>query len=93
MALRGLRRALTSLEQAVRDETFATMVLLSLFEDITGERKGLVSSHTAGFEILMKLRGEAQLGNAQGRDLFSFAYAHTVRLVTFLFHFASLCSY
>ncbi|KAL5363506.1 hypothetical protein BJX96DRAFT_155841 [Aspergillus floccosus] len=77
MALRGLRRALASLEQAVRDETFATMVLLSLFEDITGERKGLVSSHTAGFEILMKLRGEAQLGNAQGRDLFSFAYAHT----------------
>ncbi|KAL4893058.1 hypothetical protein BDV59DRAFT_178331 [Aspergillus ambiguus] len=77
MALRGLRRALASREQAVRDETFATMVLLSLFEDITGERNGLASSHTAGFEILMKLRGEGQLGNAQGRDLFSFAYAHT----------------
>ncbi|KAF9893746.1 hypothetical protein FE257_009916 [Aspergillus nanangensis] len=76
-ALRGLRRALASREQAIKDETFATMVLLSLFEDITGERNGLASSHTAGFEILMKLRGEGQLGNAQGRDLFSFAYAHT----------------
>jgi hypothetical protein len=87
MALRGLRRALTSLEQAVKDETFTTMVLLSLFEDINGERNGLVSSHTAGFEFLMKLRGESQLGNAQGRDLFSFAYAQTVRLVAFLFPF------
>ncbi|GES57057.1 Zn(II)2Cys6 transcription factor [Aspergillus terreus] len=77
MALRGLQRALTSLEQAVKDETFTTMVLLSLFEDINGERNGLVSSHTAGFEFLMKLRGESQLGNPQGRDLFSFAYAQT----------------
>ncbi|PKY01389.1 hypothetical protein P168DRAFT_47693 [Aspergillus campestris IBT 28561] len=77
MALRGLRQALGSREQAVKDETFSTMVLLSLFEDISGDRKGLASSHTAGFGLLMKLRGESQLGHAQGRDLFSFAYAHT----------------
>ncbi|KKK26211.1 hypothetical protein ARAM_007498 [Aspergillus rambellii] len=37
-ALRGLRRALDSCTQAVKDETFATLVLLSLFEDIVGER-------------------------------------------------------
>ncbi|KAL4876069.1 Zn(II)2Cys6 transcription factor [Aspergillus karnatakaensis] len=76
-ALRGLRQALDTQTQAVKDETFATMVLLSLFEDITGERNGLSSSHAGGFEFLIKLRGEAQLGNAQGKDLFQFAYTHT----------------
>ncbi|KAL4867689.1 hypothetical protein BDV12DRAFT_170907 [Aspergillus spectabilis] len=76
-ALRGLRQALATQTQAVKDETFATMVLLTLFEDITGERNGLSSSHAGGFELLMKLRGEAQLGHAQGRDLFHFAYTHT----------------
>ncbi|KAL4910133.1 hypothetical protein BDW74DRAFT_144498 [Aspergillus multicolor] len=76
-ALRGLQQALTTRTQAVKDETFATMVLLALFEDITGERNGLASSHAAGFELLMKLRGEGQLGHAQGRDLFHFAYTHT----------------
>ncbi|KAL2872714.1 putative C6 transcription factor [Aspergillus lucknowensis] len=76
-ALRGLREALATQTQAVKDETLATMVLLALFEDIAGERNGLASSHAAGFELLMKLRGEGQLGNAQGRDLFHFAYTHT----------------
>ncbi|KAL4933539.1 putative C6 transcription factor [Aspergillus undulatus] len=76
-ALRGLQQALATQSQAVKDETFATMVLLALFEDITGERNGLASSHAAGFELLMKLRGEAQLGHARGRDLFHFAYTHT----------------
>jgi hypothetical protein len=77
-AIRGLRAALASPDQAVKDETFASVVLLSLFEDITGERNGLFSSHTAGFEFLMKLRGEDQLGHQRGRDLFGFAYTHTV---------------
>ena len=82
IALRGLRQALQSRSQAVQDETFAAVVLLSLFEDITGERNGLSSSHTAGFELLMKLRGESQLGHQLGRDLFSFAYAQTVWIST-----------
>ncbi|KAL5003493.1 hypothetical protein BDV10DRAFT_155157 [Aspergillus recurvatus] len=76
-ALRGLQQALTTKTQAVKDETFAAMVLLALFEDITGERNGLASSHAAGFELLMRLRGEGQLGHARGRDLFHFAYTHT----------------
>ncbi|KAL2832966.1 hypothetical protein BDW59DRAFT_94554 [Aspergillus cavernicola] len=76
-ALRGLRQALATQTQAVKDETFATMVLCALFEDITGERNGLASSHAAGFELLMKMRGEGQLGHAQGRALFHFAYTHT----------------
>jgi hypothetical protein len=80
MALQRLRQALESRTQAVRDETFASVVLLSIFEDITGERNGLASSHTVGLEILMKLRGMSQFGHAQGRDLFNFAYAHTVCL-------------
>ncbi|EAW14063.1 putative C6 transcription factor [Aspergillus clavatus NRRL 1] len=77
MAIQRLRQALTSRAQAVRDETFAAVVLLSIFEDITGERNGLSSSHTVGLEVLMKLRGVNQFGHAQGRDLFNFAYAHT----------------
>jgi hypothetical protein len=28
----------------------------------------------------MKLRGQGQLGHAQGRDLFHFAYTHTVSI-------------
>lgn len=77
-ALRGLREALASPDSAVKDETFASVMLLSLYEDISGERNGLYSSHTAGFEFLMKLRGESQLGHRRGRDMFNFAYAHTV---------------
>ncbi|KAJ5805227.1 hypothetical protein N7474_011114 [Penicillium riverlandense] len=76
-ALRGLRQILSSPTQAVKDETFAVVVLLSLYEDIAGERNGLFSSHRAGFELLMKLRGQDQFGNRQGRDLFKFAYTHT----------------
>jgi hypothetical protein len=77
-ALRGLRDALGSPDSAIKDETFASVMLLSLYEDITGERNGLFSSHTAGFEFLMKLRGESQLDDRRGRDMFNFAYAHTV---------------
>lgn len=77
-ALQYLQNALFTRAEAVKDETFASVVLLSLFEDITGERKGLFSSHTAGFEHLMKLRGEEQLHNQRGREMFSFAWAHTV---------------
>ncbi|KAE8384934.1 Zn(II)2Cys6 transcription factor [Aspergillus alliaceus] len=78
MALHELRNILSSRSQAVKDETFATMVILSIFEDISGERTGLASSHTKGFGFLMKLRGEGQLSHAQGRDLFICAYVHTL---------------
>ena len=78
-ALSSLREALASPTQALQDETFAAVVLLSLFEDITGERKGLFSSHTAGFEHLLRIRGQSQLNNERGRGMFQFAYTHTVR--------------
>ncbi|KAE8148448.1 Zn(II)2Cys6 transcription factor [Aspergillus avenaceus] len=78
MALRELRSILGSQSQAVRDETFATMVILSIFEDISGERNGLASPHTKGFGLLLKLRGEDQISHSQGRDLFICAYAHTL---------------
>ena len=79
-ALHELRSALDSHSQAVKDETLATLAVLSMFEDIAGERNGLSSSHTVGFAMLMKLRGVGQLGHQQGRDLFNFAYTHTVEL-------------
>lgn len=88
-ALRGLRDALASPETAIMDETFASVMLLSLYEDISGERNGLFSSHTAGFEFLMKLRGEGQLDHRRGRDMFNFAYAHTVRFIFPVFSFGA----
>lgn len=79
LAIRSLREALISPAQAIKDETFASVVLLSIFEDIGGERNGLHSSHTAGFEFLMKLRGESQFKHQRGRDMFNFAYAQMVK--------------
>ncbi|RAL17720.1 putative C6 transcription factor, partial [Aspergillus homomorphus CBS 101889] len=76
LAVQGLRQALDSPVERVKDDTFAAVVILALFEDISGERNGLASSHTVGFEALMKLRG-ASLLNEQGLDLFKFAYVHT----------------
>lgn len=76
-ALRDLRSALGLRAQAVKDETLATLAVLAMFEDITGERNGLSSSHTVGFAALMKLRGSSQLEYQRGRDLFNFAYTHT----------------
>ncbi|KAK4866043.1 hypothetical protein LT330_008783 [Penicillium expansum] len=76
-ALRGLQEALASPANAVKDETFASVVLLSLYEDISGERNGLFSSHTAGFEFLTNLRGNTLMDHPRGRDMLTFAYAHT----------------
>ncbi|BDD59237.1 hypothetical protein MPDQ_000191 [Monascus purpureus] len=76
LVLRGLRQALTSQVEAMKDETFATVVLLLLFEEIAGERIGLSSSHTAGLEALMELRGRSQFGREEGRALFQLAYTH-----------------
>ncbi|PYH44245.1 putative C6 transcription factor [Aspergillus saccharolyticus JOP 1030-1] len=76
LSVQRLRQALDSPVERVTDNTFAAMVILALFEDISGERNGLASSHTVGFEALMKLRGESLL-NEQGLDLFKFAYVHT----------------
>lgn len=80
LVLRGLRQALTSQVEAMKDETFATVVLLLLFEEIAGERIGLSSSHTAGLEALMELRGRSQFGREEGRALFQLAYTHKVCL-------------
>ncbi|PWY89376.1 Zn(II)2Cys6 transcription factor [Aspergillus sclerotioniger CBS 115572] len=76
LALQRLQEALDLPREAVKDETFATLVILSMFEDISGDRLGLTSSHTAGFEALTVLRGESQLGHARGMDMFKFAYVH-----------------
>ncbi|KAJ5907733.1 hypothetical protein N7495_000415 [Penicillium taxi] len=76
-ALRSLQLAVSSPTQAAQDETFASVILLSLYEDITSDRNNLLSSHTAGFDFLMKVRGENQLDDQQGRAMFSFAYIQT----------------
>ncbi|OJJ47105.1 hypothetical protein ASPZODRAFT_1897791 [Penicilliopsis zonata CBS 506.65] len=76
-ALGALQQLLNTHSQAVKDETLAAVVVISLFEDISGDRNGLSGSHTTGFELLIKLRGRGQLDYPQGRDLFNYAYANT----------------
>lgn len=92
LALQGLRNALTSSVEATKDETFAAVVLMCLFEDIAGERNGLSSSHTVGLEVLMQLRGRSQFGRREGSDLFLHGYTHMVCFLSLMSLFARYVS-
>lgn len=77
-ALKHLNIALSSVQDAVRDETMGAIVLLMLFEDINSERQSLMSTHVAGIQYLLKLRGVQQLGDPATRSLFHFAFTQMV---------------
>ncbi|KAK4910331.1 hypothetical protein LTR66_017439 [Elasticomyces elasticus] len=81
-ALKHLNIALSSVQDAVRDETMGAIVLLMLFEDINSERQSLMSTHVAGIQYLLKLRGVQQLGDPATRSLFHFAF--TQMLIQFV---------
>ncbi|KAL1966088.1 hypothetical protein VTN77DRAFT_4836 [Rasamsonia byssochlamydoides] len=74
MALHGLHVALSSPTEAAKDETLASILLLAIFEDINGERRGLQSSHTAGFELFVMFHSQRRLDGKYSRCLFHFAY-------------------
>lgn len=84
MALRGLREALASPTESAKDETLAAILLLAIFEDINGERRGLHSSHTAGFELFARLHSQRRLDGKYSRCLFNFAYAQLVGVSVYM---------
>jgi hypothetical protein len=79
MALHGLNKALsTGPVEDVQDATLAAILLLVIFEDINGERPELVSSHTAGLELVARLHTYRRLDGKYSRCLFNFAYLQLV---------------
>lgn len=84
MALHGLREALASPTKSAKDETLAAILLLAIFEDINGERRGLHSSHTAGFELFARLHSQRRLDGKYSRCLFNFAYAQLVGICMYI---------
>ncbi|CAG8304880.1 unnamed protein product [Penicillium salamii] len=81
-ALQHLSIALSSVQDALRDETLGAIVLIMLFEDINSERQSLMSTHVSGIQYLLKLRGVKQLGDPATRSLFHFAF--TQMLIQFV---------
>lgn len=77
-ALSDLNSSLSSVQDAVRDETLGAIVMLMLFEDINSERNSLMSIHISGIQYLLKLRGPAQLVDPATRSLFHFAFTQMV---------------
>lgn len=80
-ALQHLSIALSSVQDALRDETLGAIVLIMLFEDINSERQSLMSTHVSGIQYLLKLRGVKQLGDPATRSLFHFAFTQMVWLI------------
>lgn len=77
-ALSELNSSLSSVQDAVRDETLGAIVMLMLFEDINSERNSLMSVHISGIQYLLKLRGPAQLVDPATRSLFHFAFTQMI---------------
>lgn len=78
MALHGLKEALSTSVENLEDGTLATILLLVIFEDITGERPQLTSSHTAGLELFAQLHEHRRLDGKYSKSLFIFAYTQLV---------------
>lgn len=71
-ALATTSAALQNPDVAQSDSTLASILLLALFENINGERVGIVSwgSHTDAAIQLVRSRGPSQLQTQRGVDLF-----------------------
>lgn len=72
-ALRATNEALRSPTQATKDSTLIAILILSLYEAVTGtNQKSLKawSDHISGASALLKLRGREQICTTEGRQLF-----------------------
>lgn len=72
-ALRATNEALRRPELAVKDSTLIAILLLSMYEAVTGKTdKSLKawSDHINGASALLKLRGREQIYSIEGRQLF-----------------------
>ncbi|KAB8256536.1 hypothetical protein BDV32DRAFT_153158 [Aspergillus pseudonomiae] len=73
-ALVALAASLNTPESAARDEVFAACLLLSMFIDLSNERKNSLNAHIPGIHALMQLRGVTSLRGKYGRVLFAWAF-------------------
>lgn len=72
-ALRATNEALKSPAQATKDSTLIAVLILSMYEAVTGtNQKSLKawSNHILGASALLKLRGREQIRSIEGRQLF-----------------------
>ncbi|KAL8672685.1 MAG: hypothetical protein Q9168_002869, partial [Polycauliona sp. 1 TL-2023] len=74
-ALTLVNAALSDMEQAKSDELLASLMLLTKYELISGDKTTLWESHTAGQIHLLGLRGEDQFKTDTGRELYRFILA------------------
>ncbi|KAB8204945.1 hypothetical protein BDV34DRAFT_110962 [Aspergillus parasiticus] len=74
IALVALAASLNTPESAARDEVFAASLFLSMFIDLSNERKNSLNAHIPGIHALMQLRGVASLRGKYGRVLLAWAF-------------------
>ncbi|KAL4995177.1 hypothetical protein BDV10DRAFT_188294 [Aspergillus recurvatus] len=73
-ALAALAAAIDTKESAVRDEVFASAVLLGIFADLSSERRSQLNDHIPGMYALIQARGSASLSGKYGRRLLAWAF-------------------
>ncbi|KAK6336852.1 hypothetical protein TWF718_009640 [Orbilia javanica] len=73
-ALRTVYTALQSPDSAAKDETLVAIMLLSLFDDIDGDRTSITNPHIQGILHLLRLRAKKPLRSEQDRSLFGWAF-------------------
>ncbi|KAI9162838.1 Cytochrome P450 monooxygenase ALT8 [Paramyrothecium foliicola] len=71
--IRGLQKAITQDEEAKADRILATVLLLCIFKDMSGESFGDASEHAAGIYYLLDIRGIEQLATSTGVELLIFS--------------------
>ncbi|KAF3150400.1 hypothetical protein TWF594_009045 [Orbilia oligospora] len=73
-ALRTVHAAIQSYESAATDETLVAIMLLSLFDDIDGNRPSILNPHIQGIRHIMRLRASRPLRSERDRSLFAWAF-------------------
>ncbi|KAL4799980.1 hypothetical protein BDV19DRAFT_384818 [Aspergillus venezuelensis] len=73
-ALAALAAAIDTTQSAVRDEVFASALLLGIFSDMSNERKTPMNEHIRGVHALIQARGSASLSGKYGRRLLAWAF-------------------
>lgn len=78
-AIRMLRDAIRSEDQATDDKVMAAILLLCTLKDVSGEESGDPSEHAPGLFYLIEKRGLEQMATSRGSELLFLAL---IRLVS-----------
>ncbi|KAH7124640.1 hypothetical protein EDB81DRAFT_811310 [Dactylonectria macrodidyma] len=79
-AIKELKQVLESQESALCDKTIGTLLLLCLFDDVSGNSSHSPGVHAPGLYYLLQQRGYHQFTTARGLELFFYS---VVRLQTY----------